>query len=82
MKIVFSPAKDVTCVHTETIVFSLCCRDNPDVDIFGANLYHRYLQKKKEKMKKLHSSTKQSAGGQQLHEDIEGSNGVGIFMDL
>ncbi len=46
------------------------------MDIFGANLYHRYLQKKKEKIKKLQSSTKQSAGGQQLEEDIEGSSGV------
>ena len=45
------------------------CSDNPDVDIYGANLFNRYLQRRKEK---LHG--RKSAYVQQARSKTAGSS--------
>ena len=44
-------------------MFSVSFSDNPDVDIYGANLYNRYVKKRKDKMreKKKTLAQKQSS---------------------
>jgi hypothetical protein len=39
-----------------------CCRDNPDADIYGANLYNRYLQHKMEAVSRRQLRQQQGGG--------------------
>lgn len=59
--------------HCTSYFFGYFCRDNPETDIYGANLYNRFIQRRIEE-RRSKFKVKNTAGGTVRLQDVDSDN--------